>query len=206
MYDSADRPFAASTEHARRMFIETDRYPFLADLAAGWTAARHELDALGGGALKPWHDRHLYDGDRWKAFALYAFGRKIAANCLRCPETTRLVEAVPGMLSAGFSRLEPGAHIRPHTGLRRGVIRCHVGLKIPPDCALRVEGETRSWRQGECLVFDDTREHEAWNRSETERVVLLVDFARAPAHFHLHHAAANWIDGLRFAFFDRFIS
>jgi beta-hydroxylase len=188
------------------MFMDAARYPFTADLAAGFRAVRQELDALAGGALRPWHDRHLYDGDAWKAFGLYAFGRKLEANCRLCPETTRLVEGVPGMLSAGFSRLEPGAHIRPHTGLRRGVYRCHLGLRVPSGCALRVEAETRSWREGECLVFDDTREHEAWNRGTTERVVLLVDFARAPGGFNFYHAAANWIDGLRFALFNRFVS
>ena len=188
------------------MFIDADGYPFIAELTAGWTVVRRELDALGDGLLRPWHDRHLYDGDAWKAFGLYAFGRKLEANCRLCPETTRLVEAVPGMLSAGFSRLEPGAHIRPHTGLNRGVYRCHLGLSIPPDCALCVDGETRSWREGECLVFDDTSEHEAWNRSKAERVVLLLDFARTPGHFNPYHVAANWIDGLRFAFFNRFVS
>ena len=188
------------------MFIEPGRFPFVADLAAGWSVARRELDALGGGALKPWHDRHLYDGDAWKAFALYAFGRKVEANCRLCPETTRLVEAVPGMLTAGFSRLEPGAHIRPHTGFDRGVYRCHLGLKVPPECALRVGDETRSWRERECLVFDDTREHEAWNRSPTERVVLLVDFAQEAGRFNLHHVAANWLDGLRFILFNRFVA
>jgi aspartyl/asparaginyl beta-hydroxylase (cupin superfamily) len=38
--------------------------------------------------------------------------------------------------------------------------------------------ETRSWGEGECLVFDDTVEHEAWNRSAKTRVVLLLDFLR----------------------------
>lgn len=188
------------------MFIEPDRYPFLVELAEGSGAVRRELDALDGNALRPWHDRHLYDGDAWKAFALYAFGSKVEANCRLCPETTRLVEAVPGMLTAGFSRLEPGAHIRPHTGLDRGVYRCHLGLKVPPDCGLRVGGETRSWRERECLVFDDTREHEAWNRSEAERVVLLVDFARTPDGFNFYHLAANWIDRWRFKVFNRFVA
>jgi beta-hydroxylase len=130
------------------VFIDPTAFPFTAELAAGCDAVRRELDELGDRALRPWHDRHLYDGESWKVFGLYAFGRQLAQNCRRCPETTRLVEAVPGMLSAGFSRLEPGAHIRPHRGLARVVFRCQLGLRVAAGCALRVVGD-RIW----CRVF-----------------------------------------------------
>jgi aspartyl/asparaginyl beta-hydroxylase (cupin superfamily) len=43
---------------------------------------------------------------------------------------------------------------------------------------MRVGSETRSLREGECLIFDDTVEHEAWNRAGHTRVVLLFDFLR----------------------------
>jgi aspartate beta-hydroxylase len=46
---------------------------------------------------------------------------------------------------------------------------------IPDDCALRVGGEDHHWREGEVVVFDDTYEHEAWNRSERTRVVMIFD-------------------------------
>ncbi|HXU80612.1 MAG TPA: aspartyl/asparaginyl beta-hydroxylase domain-containing protein, partial [Polyangia bacterium] len=72
----------------------------------------------------------------------------------------------------------PGTHIKPHVGWVRTVYRLHLGLVVPPDCALRVGAETTPWREGACLVFDDTVEHEAWNRSGQDRVVLLLDFLR----------------------------
>jgi aspartyl/asparaginyl beta-hydroxylase (cupin superfamily) len=37
---------------------------------------------------------------------------------------------------------------------------------------------TRAWREGRCLIFDDTVEHEAWNESAAVRAVLLLDFLR----------------------------
>ena len=46
---------------------------------------------------------------------------------------------------------------------------------IPEDCALRVGGEDHHWREGEVVVFDDTYDHEAWNRSERTRVVMIFD-------------------------------
>ena len=51
----------------------------------------------------------------------------------------------------------------------------HLPLIIPPDCGIRVGSETRGWEEGSCIVFDDTFEHEAWNRSGHTRVVLIFD-------------------------------
>ena len=48
----------------------------------------------------------------------------------------------------------------------------------PDDCALRVGAETRAWRRGEMLIFDDSIEHEAWNRSSDTRIVLLFEVWR----------------------------
>src|SRR5215470_11228679 len=79
----------------------------------------------------------------------------------------RLVRGIPGMTMAGFSRLAPGAHITPHRGYEGYsgfVLRCHLGLVVPEGCALKVGDETRGWQEGRCLVFDDSYEHEAWNR------------------------------------------
>jgi ornithine lipid ester-linked acyl 2-hydroxylase len=103
----------------------------------------------------------------------------IDKNCRLCPETTKLVETIPGLVTAGFSALAPGTHIAPHTGYPEGVLRCHLGLVIPEDCAIRVRDNTRSWQEGKYLVFDDTWEHEAWNKSDRTRVILLLDF-KAP--------------------------
>ena len=47
---------------------------------------------------------------------------------------------------------------------------------VPPDCALRlVDRGEHAWREGELLLFDDTYLHEAWNRSDRTRIVLLMD-------------------------------
>jgi aspartate beta-hydroxylase len=51
----------------------------------------------------------------------------------------------------------------------------HLPLIIPEDCALNVGGELHPWVEGRAVVFDDTYEHEAWNRSTSTRVVLIFD-------------------------------
>jgi beta-hydroxylase len=85
------------------------------------------------------------------------------------------------MVNAGLSLLRPGTHLEPHRGELGGVLRCHLALRVPVgDCGISGDGETRRWAQGCCLVFDDRLEHEAWNRGDGDRVVLLVTFRPAP--------------------------
>ena len=88
-------------------------------------------------------------------------------------------------------------HIEPHLGPTNMRLRCHLGINIPEgDCGLTVGGETRRWREGECLVFDDSLLHESWNRTEQARVVLIVDLW----HPDLTPAEIAYLEGLhRFA-------
>jgi ornithine lipid ester-linked acyl 2-hydroxylase len=169
-------PQFAATD--RKTFYEAAEFDFALHLEANWEKIREELGALKGEHFIDWSERYLYK-EGWQTFGLYAFGVKIDKNCRLCPETTKLVETIPGLVTAGFSALAPGTHIAPHTGYPEGVLRCHLGLVIPEDCAIRVRDNTRSWQEGKCLIFDDTWEHEAWNKSDRTRVILLLDF-KAP--------------------------
>ena len=40
---------------------------------------------------------------------------------------------------------------------------------------MRVGDETREWVDGQCLLFDDSFDHEVWHNGETDRIVLLID-------------------------------
>jgi beta-hydroxylase len=100
------------------------------------------------------------------------------------------------MTTAGFSVLQPGAHILPHRGYTTEVLRCHLGIIVPVGCSMRVGSETRNWEEGRCLVFDDTVEHEVWHCGNAPRVVLLVDFARSgSARVAMPEAVAAALDG-----------
>lgn len=157
-------------------FFEASQFPFTQNLENNWQLIHRELENLHGEHFIDWSERYLYQ-DGWTTFGLYGFGIKIEKNCQLCPETTKLLEQIPNLVTAGFSSLRSGTSIAPHTGYPDGVLRCHLGLIVPSnECGIRVGTETRHWEVGKCLVFDDTLEHEAWNKSDRTRIVLLLDF------------------------------
>ena len=143
--------------------FKSEDFPFTELLEANWEKVRAELDAVleQRDHLPPFHmvsqdQKKISFDDRWKTFILYGFGYKSERNCRQCPETTRLLEQVPNLRSAFFSILSPGYHIPSHRGVTKGVVRCHLGLKVPEDyenCVIRLEDETYPWRAGKCLVF-----------------------------------------------------
>ncbi|MCP1373240.1 aspartyl/asparaginyl beta-hydroxylase domain-containing protein [Dyella lutea] len=117
----------------------------------------------------------------WDAFFFYRHGERYDDNCARCPRTSALLDTLPLVRIRDhapetlYSVLRPGTHILPHRGVTNTRLVTHLPLTVPPDCALRVGGQTHVWEEGRCVTFDDTYEHEAWNRSGQTRVVLIMD-------------------------------
>lgn len=135
---------------------------------------------LTGNAVPPvWQD--LNRSKQWSSVHLLRGGVANTDNCARCPATAHVLSTLPlpeipeHAPEAFFSVLRPGTHIPPHHGVGNYKLVVHLPLVVPDGCALRVGDEIRGWREGECLVFDDSFEHEAWNRSGSTRTVLILD-------------------------------
>ena len=115
----------------------------------------------------------------WRIFPFYELGRRNNANCQKCPVTTSVLErnsAVDSVTCAAyFSILAPRTHVAAHKGPTNMRLRCHLGIEVPKDCWLRVGDQIMTWREGECLIFDDSYVHEVWNDSDKRRVVLVID-------------------------------
>ena len=59
------------------------------------------------------------------------------------------------------------------------MIRFHYPLIVPTEpekCWIEIGGHHFFWKEGEPLVFDDTREHWVKNQTKETRVVLIIDF------------------------------
>ena len=125
-------------------------------------------------------------GDNWKVFTFYVFGKRVEENCLLCPNTAAALAQIEHLQNAFFSILAPGYHIPPHKGPTRAIIRVHLPLFVPADrerCWIRVHDEYAFWKDGECMVFDDSYEHEVHNETDEVRVVLFLDFDRPMDRF-----------------------
>jgi beta-hydroxylase len=59
-------------------------------------------------------------------------------------------------------------------------LRYHLGLSTPnsDDCFINVDGTPYSWRDGQCVMFDETYIHEAYNHTEQDRIILFCDLER----------------------------
>ncbi|MGZ8326885.1 MAG: aspartyl/asparaginyl beta-hydroxylase domain-containing protein [Allosphingosinicella sp.] len=175
-------------------FFERSHFPWLEQIEAKTDIIRGELEALladDGSAFSPyvamepgtpankWSPLdHKLD---WGALHLWRDGRRDEAVCARVPETAAAVEALPLSDLPGrtptvfFSLLQPGTHLPAHSGVSNVRTIIHLPLIVPPGCAFRVGGETREWEVGRAWAFDDTIEHEAWNRSDQVRAILIFD-------------------------------
>lgn len=114
--------------------------------------------------------------NKWKVFSFRFFGIDNPVNHSLCPVTSRLIKQNPNIISADYSYIPAKTKILPHKGFTKMVLRVHLGLIVPEgDTGIRVGTETRKWKEGELLILDDSFEHEAWNNTDKDRVVLMFD-------------------------------
>ncbi len=169
-------------------FLEPAAFAWVDLLEGNWRSIRAELDRVleNPERIPNFQDisrdqANITTDDKWKSWFLYGYGYKMEGNCRACPETTRIIEAIPGMYTAFFSVLAPGKHIPLHRGPYRGLLRCHLALLVPEpqeNCWIEVGGEPSTWEEGRCIVFDDTYKHRVENNTQGRRVVLFLDVMR----------------------------
>lgn len=176
-------------------YYPRERFSWLDALEAATAAVRDELRAVLSheqeleaflGPLSPQDAQGMLRSSgsqqaAWDAYFFYRHGQRYDEHCARCPQTTALLDTLPLVRIRDhapetlFSVLRPDTHILPHRGVTNTRLVTHLPLIVPADCALRVGGEIHVWQEGRCVTFDDTFEHEAWNRSGETRVVLILD-------------------------------
>lgn len=114
----------------------------------------------------------------------------------------------PALRTALYSRLDPRSKLGVHTGwsdLANHVLRVHIPLVVPGSqrslsksaddgegtkpntnkdnlsmglCGTWVDGCVETHDEGSIIIFDDSKVHRAFNYSEEERIVLIIDLAR----------------------------
>ena len=181
---------------AARTFYPRELFPWQTELERHTATIREELLAvlnqpigvepfLGTNDNALLKEQHLLDGTRgkaeWNSFFFHRHGEIFEQNARRCPRTTAVLDSLPLIHIRGhapevlFSILTPGAHILKHHGVTNTRLVTHLPLITPEECVISVGGEDYAWQEGRCVSFDDTFEHEAWNRSGKVRAVMILD-------------------------------
>lgn len=176
-------------------FYDPAQFSWAPAVEAATDAIRRELLAVmapGVGDFRPYirpepnqpRSHPLLDKKDWSALFFYENGTRYDETIARCPETWKAMQATPLPWVEGweptvmFSLLKAGTRIPAHTGTHNTRLICHLPLIVPPKCGFRVGNQVREWEEGKLLIFDDTIEHEAWNESSEDRVVLIFGIWR----------------------------
>jgi aspartate beta-hydroxylase len=200
---TADRPSSLGIypDLESQPWYDAADFPVARYLETHFEEIREEILALEPATFHRESERIERTGD-WDVAFFYERGRRRAEVCDACPVTMAGIEnpdtvrTLAGLIYV--SRMRAGTHISAHRGPTNLRVRCHLGIRVPDgDCAIRVGDETRRWVEGQCVVFDDYFEHEVWNHTSEDRVVLIVDLW----HPGLSPAEVRLLKGLhRYAF------
>src|SRR5436305_8318304 len=163
-----------------REIHDRERFSWVAALESSFPVIQDEFARLmdAGYGFSPVYRAQTSTGE-WAASYLWAYGKRVEETCRLCPETARILSAIPGVAEFGttlYSALAPHTHIAPHYGYTNAKLRCQLPLRVPGHCKLKVGEHEVEQREGRCIVFDDSFLHAAWNDSEEPRFVLVFDF------------------------------
>lgn len=131
----------------------------------------------------------------WKVYMLWELGWKRNQNCSRLPTLVSILESDARVRRTNgliyVSRLSPHTEVTAHRGPTNLRLRLHMPFLVPEgDCGMRVGDQTYSWSEGKAVVFDDYYEHEVWNRTNQQRIVLVADLW----HPDLSHEEVNLLN------------
>ena len=164
-------------------FINSEDFDWAKDIKLKTDDIKKELHHyLSKNDLKSYFNESMVSRQNsWRTISLKTWNIELFKNQKEFPFTTALINKYPQIISASFNLLEPNSKIHPHCGDTNAIYRCHLGLQIPsglPECGFRVKNETKEWKNGEWLIFMDAYNHEAWNNTNKERYIFLLDVIR----------------------------
>lgn len=182
-YGSSRRPFSGNEP----WYFKVKELPWAVNLEKNWGNCRDEIanfikEKDGQFISTAKFYESINDNNSWTGIMTLFWGLKVSGDLYKkCPQLMLLLKQIPGLVSVSISRLNAHSTIAEHEGDTNGIMRCHLGIEIPgglPECGFKVNGESRSWEEGKCLVFNDAYRHSAWNNTDKRRIILIMDIIR----------------------------
>ena len=153
-------------------------YPFIAKLEAGYSDIKEELlrNLRERSYLFTEEGENLHVGGDWTELRLKSSGYGFTKQSEHFPKTMSHIQGTgQEFTSIKFSAIQPGTHIRTHTGPTNERLRIHLTLVHNGGARIRVGKNWHTWEEGKAIIFDDSWEHEVIHTGDSIRAVLILD-------------------------------
>lgn len=159
-------------------WYDTQDFPFIAKLEAGYEDIKAELLYNLENRLEIFtgETENLHVGGEWTEVRLKSSGYGFTDHTQYFSKTIKHIQGCgQDFTSIKFSAIQPGTHIRTHTGPSNERLRLHLTLIHDGGAKIRVGTGWHTWEEGKVIMFDDSWEHEVIHTGHNIRVVLIMD-------------------------------
>ena len=178
-YDSSDPAFYPAADIDVAAYLEANYIPIRDELKHLWAEGNDTMDKYGDYTA---YDDVQFPPGGWKKLVLKTWGLDNKYMWRKLPVTASLLTKFPDITNCFITKLARHTNLRLHHGETNATYRIHLGLKVPEvpisDCGFEVKGEEIKWQNGKAWGFIDAHSHRAWNNSDEDRYVLLIDVIR----------------------------
>lgn len=159
-------------------WYDTSDYPFIALLEAGYKDIKAELqhNLKVHPEIFTEEGENLHVGGDWTELRLKSSGYGFTKYTKHFEKTMSHIRGCgQEFTSIKFSAIQPGTHIRTHTGPSNERLRLHLTLMHSGGARIRVGKDWHTWKEGKVIMFDDSWEHEVIHSGTKLRAVLIMD-------------------------------
>lgn len=138
-----------------RVILPEKVFPAARELEERFPALRAEIDALlekrtipAYGAFDP--VRAAQVSEDWKLYYAYMYGQSNELARDEVPTLLSFAQSRPEVVNAFVSILDPGVELPPHKDPYAGVLRYHLGVRVPRvnPPHIRLDQDRHTWKEG----------------------------------------------------------
>lgn len=162
-------------------WLEPSRFPFMPALSAAFPRIKRELDAYvrDGRPFRTYTTAvdDPFVRESWRTVMLCVWNRRQPV-CRHFPFTSGFIELIRKhhryIQQFGFISLGAGAELRTHVDPFNYLVSVHLCMTPTPKAGYTVAGRSVRAREGRSVAFDNSFPHAAWNRGDSQRIILAV--------------------------------
>lgn len=132
--------------------------------------------------VKQYENNFEYGFESWKIYPIMYKGKllKKIPFTHKPKNTIEIIKriGIEKICNATFSKFEPTIMSKVHVDKTPYTYRSHLGLIVPKDSGFELDGEDYKVEESHINLFSTENYHKAWNNSNSDRYILIMDFFR----------------------------